>query len=175
MRFAIALVLVAILFSLAGCAALQRSGTRTGDIEMTMYARSSDGAESLYEIRKNGTLAFGGGMDARLDSPKWTGDMTDDEIARMRQLLEQCNWLRPTPKAMDRPEGDQRLYRIWLTAPGVVKQFSLKGEHPSLQPLRELFERAALRRLEPDLQKLPQPSIREQKPATMPDALPPAP
>jgi len=123
---------------------------------MTMFLRDATGAEALYQVHDDGTLGFGGGWRARLGSVTWTGPLTTDEITQLRDLLAQHHWFRPPPTATGQPPD--QMYRVDIHSPEGRSQFRIKGEHPDLQPIQALLARAALRRLESDLERLPKPS-----------------
>lgn len=122
-----------------------------------MFVRDQTGAEALYRVNHDDTLSFGGGMDARLGSTTWTGPMTPDETEHLRNLLIQREWFREKPGSTGEPK--EMRYRITLNAPESRKSFTVKGQIPQLQPIRELFERIALRRLDEYLERLPKPSL----------------
>lgn len=126
-----------------------------------MFVRDGTGAESYYEVERDGTLRFGGGMDARLERTSWSGSMSPEEIATLERLLRLHGWYERRPASTNVPQD--QVYRVKLSAPQVKglanrTSFRLKGESPDVQPVRELLERLALRRLAPQLQRLPQPS-----------------
>jgi hypothetical protein len=152
----------------AACRSAPRNASATGNLAMTMYVRDATGAESYYEVHRDGTLGFGGGLQARLFQTTWSGPMTAEEIAQIRAALEAQNWFRQPPRSTNQPAD--HIYRITIDAPERQKQFRVKGDTQALRPLHEIFSRIALRRLEPVLRGLPEPSIRQStsQPATAP-------
>ncbi len=151
-------VLCASVVILEGCAGNgSRMESATGGVELSLYVRDASGAEMLYDVKRDGTLSFGGGMDARLGNTTWTGMMTEEEIRQLHELLSQREWFKAKLRSTDEPEGV--LYRVSINAPQSRRRFTLKGEHESVKPVRELLEKVALRRLEGDLERLPKPSL----------------
>lgn len=122
-----------------------------------MFVRDDTGAESLYQVNRDGTLNFGGGFNALAGHTTWTGQMTPREIQELRELIETHHWFTANPDSTQQPPG--MLYRVAIDAPQVQKHFTVKGESPDVQPVRELLARIALRRLEGELKRLPQPSL----------------
>lgn len=135
---------------------------------MTMYVRDATGAEMYYEIDRHGKLSYGGGVKARLFQTTWSDSMTSSEIAQVRSVLESQNWFRPEPESTNQPP--EHVYRVTIDARERRKHFKVKGEHQALKPLHQILAKVALRRLEPTLRSLPEPSIRQTttQPATQP-------
>jgi hypothetical protein len=154
--------LLVIALNLAGCASSHgpRANSPTSGLELTMFVRDSTSAEAFYRVWRDGTLGFGGGMDARLERTSWTGPMSAEEIRALHRLLEVHNWYSANPVSTHAPKD--QLYRITVHAPQARKRFRVKGESPDVQPIRKLLEHASLRRLEGELQRLPEPSAKRQ-------------
>jgi hypothetical protein len=152
----VAMLLVAV----AGCALLTSPSTReqsaTGGIDLRMFVHDHTGAEALYVVHKDGTFEFGGGMAARLDKTFWTGAISADEGQQLQSLIEENRWFEDRPKSTNQPESFR--YRIHINSPQGRTRITLKGQHPRVEPVRQMLDRIALRRLDSDLQQLPQPS-----------------
>lgn len=155
------LPLIAIVFVVqwgAGCTSLQskREHTATGGLEMTLFVRDATQAEEFYQVTPDGTLGWAGGMYARLHSPKWTGPLTEDEIAQLRQLIAERDYFRTKPPSTEEPP--KQIYRVLINSPEHRTRFVVKGHSGELEPIRALLAKASLRRLERDLNRLPPPS-----------------
>lgn len=135
---------------------------------MTMYIRDATDAESYFEIDRSGTLGFGGGIKARLFHTTWSGPMTAEEIQQLRAMFEAHDWFREDPQSTDQPP--EQVYRVTIDAPERRGQFKVKGENQALAAIHQKLAKAALRRLEPTLRTLPEPSIKQSttQPATQP-------
>lgn len=153
-RFGV-IALVAAAVILNGCAGAPRTDTPTGGTDFIMYVRDGTGAEAHYEVGRDGSLAFGGGMAACIGKITWTGTLTAEELEQFRSLLQAQNWFDRKPASTGQPPT--QMYRITINSPEVRRAFKVKGESPELEAIRELLARAALRRLEDDLRALPQP------------------
>jgi hypothetical protein len=163
--FARCSILLMCVIAICGCrsgAGPNATGASNAGFELSMYVRDDTGSEALYKIDQAGMISFGGGLDARLDHPTWSGPLLEVEIARIRDLLEAREWFRVKPESTGQPPG--QLYRISLRTDQRSGSFRVKGEHPEIKPLRELLETASLRRLEVDLRRFPEPSVRRQPP-----------
>jgi hypothetical protein len=153
------LVIAALLaHGLGGCTSLQsqREQSATGGLELTLFVRDATEAEAFFQVNADGTLGWAGGIYARLHSPKWTGAMTAEEIAQLRQLINDRDFFRVRPASSEEPP--KQIYRILINAPEHRARFTVKGHSPELEPIRELLAKASLRRLEDDLNRLPAPS-----------------
>ncbi len=145
----------------SGCAASQRGAPDvTGGVSLRLRMNDArGGAAVLYDVSQDGTLGFAGGMDATFDRITWTGALTADEIAQLLGHIERDGWFERSPKGAGEPES--LTYRINLKGPAGRKQFVVKGANVSVQAVEALLDRAARRRLEPILERLPKPSGRE--------------
>ncbi len=146
----------------AGCASTSSSQNRhsrnsLAGFEFELMLRDETGSEALYRVDRDGNISFGGGLDARLGKTSWTGAMTDDELRELRDLLAAQDWFRQKPVATDEPR--QRVYAVSLHAPENRTRFRVRGENQQLEPLRAFLHRLSLRRLEDDLNRLPQPGL----------------
>jgi hypothetical protein len=150
------LVLVAAV--LAGCVGRPGldPGSRTQGVELDLWLRGEENLAIYYEVAQEGTIGFGGGADGRQRRISWTGPLTDDEIERLRELLQRDGWYTGDVVATGEPR--KREVRIHLCWPGGGKRYKLRGESPDIAPVLDLLEEASRRRLEGTLRELPQPS-----------------
>lgn len=131
--------------------------TPTGGLELRMFVRDASGAESLYQVNRDGSIEFGGGVNARLDRTTWKGQLTLDEIQRLRSLIESHGWYERNPPSTGEPPD--MLYRVTINSTQARKRFKVMGESSEVAPVRDVLFHAALRRVQPDLERLPQPSV----------------
>jgi hypothetical protein len=141
---------------LSGCASSQRLDSSTGGIELTLFVRDGGGSEEYYTVLRDGSLGFGGGMNARIAKVTWNDALTMEEIATLRDLIRDHDWCGRKWQSTREPES--QAYRVSINSPECRRSFRLKGEHPDVQPVRELLRKASLRRLKSDLDRLPKPS-----------------
>jgi hypothetical protein len=125
---------------------------------MEVWLRGQENFMVLYRVDTDGTIAFGGGADARNRNVTWTGTLTGDEIDRLWALLEQHGWLSGDVKAAStgKPKDIEARIKVWW--PGGSKHYRLRGENPQVTPVAEVLGEASRRRLGGDLQTLPRPS-----------------
>lgn len=152
-----------VVLAIQGCASDQHtdakaaSGAFSGDL--TLFSRDGTDAEEYFKVSQDGTIGFGGGMNARLEKISWTGPMTPEELKSLGELIASHDWCKRDWVSTRVPE--KALYRISLQTDECHRTIRLKGEHPDVNPVRDLLRKAALRRLQPDLDRLPQPSIKK--------------
>ncbi len=152
----ICVALVAMLAPL-GCSGGSRVDPQspTGSLSLTMLVLTEDNAAALYRVEPDGTIHFGGGLDARLEKTTWFGPMTAEEIQHLRDLLERHGWYDAGPTSTDRPPG--RSYRIQLRWPQGRRTYRVIGRSRDVTPIEQLLAQAAGRRHEAFLETLPRP------------------
>jgi hypothetical protein len=172
---------------IGGCATSSPSGAvhptasqPTGGVTLELYSRDAERRESYYELRRDGTLAWGGGRDALVRSTSWTGPLRPEEIQQLLTLLEQQHWFEVKPKSTRQPKW--QLYDLRLSHPGNVRERRVIGRWEAIESVEQLLRGAALRRLEPDIASLPRaglaereqqsPPAKDDPPASGPDAAP---
>jgi len=135
--------------------ASSEGGTGRRPPMLSMYVRDATFAEEFYEIDRNDQLGFGGGLDARFNRATWNIAMTADEQMELNTLIERLDWMGGDLKSTHEPP--KFIYRIQVRNETGHARYDLKGDHPQVSPIRELLHAISLRRLEPELQKLPEP------------------
>ena len=141
---------------LLGCAASEvvDTGPVEGGFTLRLRYQSGQNQFALYEIREDGRIAFGGGMDAVNDRFSWTGPLQDpDRLAILAWLSEQSCYADP-PESTGTPP-DVR-YDVSVDCGGGDVRFRVRGEHPRLRGLRGLLEEATAGRHDAVLRRLPQ-------------------
>lgn len=140
----------------AGCASRGPvTDDRTGGISLELRDAPEPTAASLYRVELDGTLRFAGGQAARDRRFTWSGPLTDEEIARLRQIIrdDRLDAGRELPAATPSP----RRTDLRLRLPGGNLRYRLEGEVPAVEALRGLLEEASRRRLDSFMQRLPKP------------------
>lgn len=138
-----------------GCAAGAAGVTRGVTIDVLVEGEGRSLAR--YRVERDGTLRFGGGMDAVNGRFSWSGPMRADEIDRLLSLVDEHRWFEVDPPSVPSPPGEAAgpTYTIRLTGPRGRRRFTVIGESPAVGPARDLLETAARRRHEPFLLTLP--------------------
>ncbi len=134
----------------------------TGGLSLKMLVLTQDNAAAMYRVEPDGTIHFGGGLDARQEKTTWSGPMTVEEIRQLRDLIEQHGWYDAGPTSTDRPPG--RSYRIQLRWPQGRQTFRVIGRSLDVTPIEQLLAQAAGRRHEAFLDTLPKPSSEQVRP-----------
>jgi hypothetical protein len=155
-----ALLLAAVLAWSGGCSSPPGADpdSVTRGLSLEMYAWGEGNFAVFYRVGTNGTLGFGGGVDARVRNVSWTGPLTTDEIDRLWVLLQEHGWF--SGAVNDATEGDpkERQYRIKVRWPEGGKRYRIKGPNPEVAPVEMLLDTAARRRIDRFLETLPEPS-----------------
>ncbi len=153
-------VCVTLVLTLApiGCAGGSRVDPQspTGGLSLKMLVLTEDNAAAMYRVKPDGTIHFGGGLDARQGKATWSGPMTAQEIQHLRDLIARHEWYDAGPASTDRPTG--RSYRIQLRWPQGRRTFRVVGRSLDVTPIEQLLAHAAGRRHEAFLETLPKPS-----------------
>jgi hypothetical protein len=145
---------------LGGCRSLIGAdpNTVTRGLSLEMYAWGAGNYAVFYVVGTDGTIGFGGGLDARVQNVSWTGTLTADEIDRLWVLLEEHGWFSGDVKAATTGDPKERQYRIQVQWPGGQRKYRIKGENPDVAPVAELLDAAARRRMDSFMETLPKPS-----------------
>ena len=117
-----------------------------------------DNYAALYRVNGARRLGFGGGVDASNRELSWTGSLSDEQYGRLQALLRQHGWFDGLAASTGEPR--QRVAWIKLRWPGGRRRFKVTGNSPDVEPVRQLLDDAARRRLEPALENLPRPGER---------------
>ena len=153
-------LLVGLLSWLGGCSSLSGADPHsvTRGLSLDMYAWGEGNFAVFYRVGTDGSLGFGGGVDARVQNVSWTGALTAEEIDRLWVLLEEHGWFSGAVKAATTGDPKRRQYRLRVRWPDGQKKYRVKGENPGVAPVEELLGAAARRRMDGFLETLPQPS-----------------
>jgi hypothetical protein len=153
--------------ALAGCGstpATQPMADRFG-LSLEFSAHDETGSERLYRVAKDGTISFGGGFKARVGSTTWTGQMTEQEQRELLDVIREQEWFTREIESTGQP--DDRVYRVTVNAAEGHERFKVVGCNPRVESVEAVLEQICRRRLDEDLKRLPEPSIRE-RPTTQP-------
>ncbi len=138
---------------LGGCAVRIATESPTGGVSLRMTVVSEPNRTALYRIEVDGSLSFGGGLDAVQRKTSWTGQMTEAEIDELLALLERDGWFRGEPADGDGPNG--RVYEVAVCGPEGRQRYTLRGESTAAGELDDLLGRIARRRFDSFLERFP--------------------
>jgi hypothetical protein len=145
-----------------GCAAGgARTADRTGGLTVELLDEPERGAFSLYRVERDGTLRFGGGVDALNERFSWSGPLTIEEIARLRQLNDEHRWVERRSRPTD--SASPRRSTLSVRDGSKYRRYRIEGECDGITPLRELLEQASQRRLDDFMRRLPQPGLQQDR------------
>ncbi len=147
-------VIVAIVFS-TGCASTgaAKADSPTGGISLEMSITGKDNFAAIYRVEQDGTIHFGGGMDARINKTSWEGQLTELDIKQLTDLLNKHGWFNDLPSLSTTDED--RNYDIQLRWPGGRNSFKISGKSPAVAPVEDLLAQFANRRHDVFLESLP--------------------
>ena len=153
-------VLVGLLSWLGACSSLPGADPHsvTRGLSLEMYAWGEGNFAVYYRVGTDGSLGFGGGVDARVQNVSWTGVVTAEEIDRLWVLLEEHGWFSGDVKAATTGDPKRRQYRLQVRWPDGQKKYRIKGENPGVAPVEAMLNAAARRRMDGFLDTLPEPS-----------------
>ena len=134
-------------------------GTRTGGLNLELTVRGPGGERARYVLQEEGILSFSGGRDVILDRVSWTGDLSDDEIKKVRDTIQSVGWLEVKPASM--PDGDEYVYTIDLESPTQTASWTITGDSPYVRPVYIVLDQVSRKRFDSYLDQLPKPSLDE--------------
>ncbi len=138
---------------LGGCAVRSATDSPTGGVSLRMAVVDEPNSRALYRVEADGSLSFGGGLDAVRRKTSWTGQMTEAEIDELLALLERDGWFRGEPADRDGPNG--RVYEVTVCGPEGRQRYKLRGESAAAGELNDLLDRIARRRFDSFLERFP--------------------
>lgn len=145
-------------FLVTGCASTSQA-SRTGGVTLTLRIEESGNMAAYYTVDSDGTIGFGGGLDARFDRISWTGSMQDEELSELLALIEQNQLFERKPVGTGEPKSLR--WRFELSGPKGWNRSRLTGECPILRQVYELLDASSRRRFEGILESLTKPGQRE--------------
>jgi len=136
-------------------------------------ARPSEQAYELFRVTRTGDLEYGGGLRAFNGSTNWSGVMSDEEIRSFLALLDETGWCDTSPVTDD--ESAVRV-RIELRCTERGRTWAVKGMPEGVTRMHALLDPIARKRLQPELDRLPESSeAREKREGALAPGTPSAP
>lgn len=150
-------VFIAIIAVLAnsGCSSTSaaKADSPTGGISLEMSITGHGNLAVLYRIEQDGSIHFGGGLDAQQNKTSWTSHLTEQDIMQLIALLNKHGWFNELPYSLNM-EADRK-YSVKLQWPGGRKSFKVQGRSLYVAPIEDLLVKIANRRHDVFLESLP--------------------
>lgn len=146
-----------VMFLIAGCVSTPVA-SRTGGMKLKLGIEESGNMAAYYTVGTDGTIGFGGGLDARFERIAWTGSMQDEEVAKLLLLIEQHQLYDRKPVGTGEPKNLR--WRFELSGPGGWNRSRLTGECPILREMYEILKTSSRRRFDGIIDDLPKPGER---------------
>jgi hypothetical protein len=136
----------------------QDAGSVTGGLGMNLwYAQVKTRQYQYFEVRAEGTLAYGGGMVAFDRRTEWTGRLSPEQGRAFREAVDRAGWMTATNPASG--EGDDEIAEITLFADGASRAFTIRGADAQVAELVKSLQAIANSRFRRELDALPQPGL----------------
>lgn len=133
----------------------------TGGVGLRLwYAQVPTRQYQYFKVGSDGTLEYGGGMNAFNHKTDWTGKLTAEQGKAVRALIDQTGWM--TMAKPGRKEGETPVAEIRVEASGEYREFEVAGPDPKVEELLLLLQAAANKRLDSFMERLPQPGQQKQ-------------
>jgi len=136
----------------------QDAGSVTGGLGMNLwYAQVKTRQYQYFEVRADGTLAFGGGMVAFDRRTEWKGKLSPEQGRAFREAVDRAGWMTAAQPATG--EGDDQIAEITLFADGASRAFTIRGADAHVAELVKSLQAIANTRFRRELDALPQPGV----------------
>ncbi|MBM4114117.1 MAG: hypothetical protein FJ253_12235, partial [Phycisphaerae bacterium] len=134
----------------------ERAESPTGGVELSLQIlRTGEQKYELYKVTAKGEIEYGGGFKAFNGTTGWTGRLTPEEIREFLVVLASTGWCDTEPH--DDPESTTRV-AIEVRCDEGRHTWSVRGESEEVKKMHALLDPIARRRLESDLDRLPDPN-----------------
>ncbi len=149
--------------SLTACGGAPKTTQLEADAPMVLdfSVRDETNSERLYRIDRDHNISFGGGFQARLGNTPWTGALSEQDRIDIAHVINQQDWFGAKIESTNDPK--ERVYRIDIDAPPGHRRFKVVGRNERVASVEAVLERICLRRLDPELQRLPEPGLQKRQ------------
>lgn len=131
--------------------------SRTKGTNLEFMVHGPAGEQVRYMLKEDGTLSFSGGRDVTLDKVSWTGELTDEEIQQVLEVIQSVGWYDSEPTSL--PEGDEYVYTIEFGSPQQSASWTVTGDSPDVRPVYVVLDRVSRKRFDSYLDRLPKASL----------------
>jgi hypothetical protein len=126
----------------------------TGGLGLQLwFCRADTRQYENFRVSVDGTLSYGGGMKAFDRQFEWNGALTPEEATRVRAIVDAAKWLTAEDPALHTAEVP--LAEITVSNGEKDRNFNIQGPNEAVVQLAELLSKAAQRRFERFMQRLP--------------------
>lgn len=150
------LLLAMLLAMLAGCAATRGPAGGAVGAEIELFVSQPGNSFARYHVDPDGTIRWGGGLDAKIGKYSWQGRLTADEAQRLVALVERRDRFRLAPVA-NNASGSGREWMIRYADDRYAYRHVVTGACPELAELRGILDEAASRRFSAELDRIAAP------------------
>lgn len=127
----------------------------TGGLGLSLwYAQIESRQYQLFEVSRDGSFNYGGGMEAFNRKTDWSGKLTPDEARAIRAAVDAAGWM-TVPNASS-GTAESPLAEFQLFADGKTRSFEIRGVDPAVTGLVDMMQKIANQRFERFLQRLPE-------------------
>ena len=153
----------AALLALAGCGTgpikvPEDASSVTGGLGLRLWHAKTDTRQYEYfTVDPNGTLGYGGGMKGFDRLVDWTGPLTKDEAARLREIVMAAHWL--DAESPGREGKDPVRTEVCVLNGSAERSFAISGPDEAVNRTVELLSKAAQRRFDRFMQRLPEAGV----------------
>ena len=157
--FAFRALLGALLLCAAACvsapiAVPNDPASPTGGVGVQLwYCRADTRQYENFRVSVDGTLSYGGGMKALDRQFEWNGALTPEEAKRVRAIVDAAKWLTAEDPALHTAEVP--LAEITVSNGEKDRNFNIQGPNEAVVQLAEVLSKAAQRRFDRFMQRLP--------------------
>jgi hypothetical protein len=157
--FAFRALLGALLLCAAACvsapiAVPNDPASPTGGVGVQLwYCRADTRQYENFRVSIDGTLSYGGGMKAFDRQFEWSGALTPEEAKRVRAIVDAAKWLTAEDPALHTAEVP--LAEIAVSNGDKDRHFNIQGPNEAVVQLAEVLSKAAQRRFDRFMQRLP--------------------
>ena len=157
--FAFRALLGALLLCAAACvsapiAVPNDPASPTGGVGVQLwYCRADTRQYENFRVSVDGTLSYGGGMKAFDRQFEWNGALTPEEAKRVRAIVDAAKWLTAEDPALHTAEVP--LAEIAVSNGDKDRHFNIQGPNEAVVQLAEVLSKAAQRRFDRFMQRLP--------------------
>src|SRR5436190_13540769 len=82
-------------------------------VELELSVHDETDSNSFYHVNREGTIGWGGAMQALLNETVWTGPMSNEERKQLHDLLIEHHWFDRDPVSTNEPK--KRIYRATVS------------------------------------------------------------
>ncbi len=114
--------------------------------------RFGENQTALYVVEGDGTIEFGGGIDALSGKTTWEGQLTDAQLSKLQELI-------ATENLQTEIVIDSKRFEIVICNTEDVHRYVVPISNPSASELYFFLEESTMQRIQAQLDALPKPTM----------------